>query len=83
MELVDKDGENKAVRAFLMGYGGCGISSVAAMKAHMDACGYPFWPTWCDDLPKRDYTISDLTKAGAQSWLRHLFNIEKDPHHGS
>lgn len=69
-ELLDEDGENCAVRSFLTGYGQQG--SVARMKLHMDACGFPFWPAWVEDPDDQ----GRLTKGGAQDWLRHLFAME-------
>jgi hypothetical protein len=49
--------------------------TVGKMKKHLTNCGYPFWPTWCDE-PNGDGM--HLTKGGAQAWLRHLFSLEKD-----
>ncbi len=73
--LIDPDdGENRAVRWFLAGYRGMEKVTVGAMKKHMTMSGYPLWPTWCDDQD-----TEHLTKGGAQVWLRHLFNLEKDP----
>lgn len=72
--LIDElDGENLAVRGFLVFYGGaCGVT-LGSMKAHMTAYGFPHWPSWVDDNPCGTH----LTKGGAQSWLRHLFDLEK------
>ena len=71
MSLVDEEGENQAVRCFLMVYGQPGLT-VWQMVAHMRRCGYdtttPEWP--------RTTEIRHLTKAGAQMWLRHLFSLE-------
>lgn len=72
-ELLDADGENRAVRSFLMLYGGQYGISVEAMKAHMKLCGLPHWPAWADKEP----TSAHLTKGGAQDWLRHLFALER------
>lgn len=69
-ELVDTDGENRAVRAFLMLYGTSGLTELK-MKKHMIASGYPHFPHWCRD--------THLTKAGAQIWLRLLFALEGVP----
>lgn len=68
--LLDDDGENRAVRAFLMMYGVPGLT-VAAMRVHMTRCGFPHWPEWVTEG-----SASHLTKAGAQLWLRHLFALE-------
>lgn len=69
-ELLDEDGENQAVRCFLMLYGGTNSPTTKQMRNHLDACGYPYWPEWAsgDD--------GHLTKGGAQDWLRHLFSLE-------
>jgi hypothetical protein len=73
-ELLDTDGENRAVRSFLMRYGnGAGVT-VKSMRLHMEMCGFPHWPDWAADM-EHLY----LTKAGAQLWLRHLFDLEKRP----
>lgn len=72
-ELLDADGENRAVRSFLMLYGGQYGISVEAMKAHMKLCGLPHWPAWADKEP----TSAHLTKGAAQDWLRHLFTLEQ------
>lgn len=68
-ELLDDDGENRAVRAFLMLYGSPGLTSVK-MAAHMRAMGFDFVPDWVDQAP------GHLTKGGAQAWLRLLFGLE-------
>lgn len=68
--LLDIDGENRAVRSFLMLYGS--NPTATGMKAHMIACGYPFYPDWVERSP------GHLTKGGAQLWLRLLFDLEKE-----
>lgn len=70
--LLDEDGENRAVRSFLMLYGQTGVTA-ESMKKHMTACGYPFAPDWVDRSP------GHLTKGGAQLWLRMLFAMENPP----
>lgn len=71
-ELMD-DGENRAVRAFLMHYGSAGLS-VGQMKYNLRTSGFDgCWPAWCDE-PGEDK--QHLTKGGAQLWLRHLFALE-------
>ena len=70
-ELLDDDGENQAVRCFLMAYGVQSIT-VAKMRTHLGMCGYPLWPVWAEAPTAQGH----LTKAGAQSWLRHLFALE-------
>lgn len=82
-EVLDADGENRAVRAFLMLYGTAGLT-VGAMKQHMERCGFPYWPDWVEPstptLEGETYITfiskAHLTKYGAQSWLRHLFSLE-------
>jgi hypothetical protein len=69
-DLMDEDGENRAVRCFLMQYGVAGLT-VGAMKAHMRLSGYPDWPEWVEGQES-----GHLTKGGAQHWLRHLFALE-------
>ena len=68
-DLLDDDGENRAVRSFLLAYGGTGIDA-AVMKRHMANSGYPESPEWVESSP------GWLTKAGAQIWLRMLFGME-------
>lgn len=69
--LMDDEGENRAVRAFLMQYGTSGLT-VGAMRLHMERCGFPEWPHWV-----KQQDGAHLTKAGAQLWLRHLFALEQ------
>jgi hypothetical protein len=71
-DLLDSDGENRAVRNFLMFYGGaCGINT-KSMRYNMTMSGFDgAWPAWAND-------DMHLTKAGAQLWLRHLFDLEKN-----
>lgn len=71
-DLIDEDGENRAVRSFLLLYGtSCGVTA-GTMARHMTASGFPYWPDWVETTMG-----SHLTKGGAQLWLRHLFNLEK------
>ena len=67
--LLDDDGENRAVRAFLMLYGTPGLTAVK-MRNHLRASGFDIWPVWVDSAP------GHLTKGGAQHWLRMLFSLE-------
>lgn len=67
--LLDSDGENRAVRAFLMLYGTPGLT-VDSMRLHMQRSGYAFWPEWVS------HASGHLTKGGAQHWLRMLFALE-------
>ena len=68
-ELLDDEGENRAVRGFLMLYGQPGVTA-AQMKRHMERLGYPYAPDWVERSP------GHLTKSGAQLWLRMLFDLE-------
>lgn len=70
-KLLDDEGENQAVRCFLMAYGAQSMT-LDKMMTHMKACGYPLWPEWVETTEMRGH----LTKAGAQLWLRHLFALE-------
>ncbi len=71
-DLLDEDGENRAVRMFLLLYGGAHGLTVGRMKSHLCASGHPHWPAWVENSPQGAH----LTKAGAQLWLRHLFSLE-------
>lgn len=69
--LIDPvDGENRAVRCFLMFYTG-GSAMVADVRENMRAAGFPYWPEWVE---KEE--AGALSKLGAQNWLRHLFALE-------
>jgi len=70
-ELLDEDGENQAVRMFLMAYGEPGLT-VARMRRHMELAGWPQAPEWATKPEAQGH----LTKGGAQDWLRHLFSLE-------
>lgn len=73
-DLLDEDGENRALRSFLMQYGLPGLT-VAAMAQHMRRSGWEseYWP----DFARRvDNAGQHLTKAGAQIWIRHLLAME-------
>lgn len=70
-ELLDSDGENRAVRFFLMAYGSQSMT-VEMMRNHMSSCGFALWPEWAVTPDAQGH----LTKAGAQDWLRHLFGLE-------
>lgn len=72
-DLLDGDGENRAVRAFLLGLE-LGIKFYGPMKVHMTRMGYPYWPEEFARL--EDMHIS---KNAQQHWLRHLFDLEKLP----
>lgn len=74
-DLVDGEGENQAVRAFLMLYGSPDKRAqvkLTAMKAFLTSMGFDgAWPDWAEDE-----SIICLTKSGAQLWLRYLFDLE-------
>ena len=69
--LVDDEGENQAVRMFLLLYGCNNGRTTGLMRYHLKMSGFNgLWPDWANE----DML---LTKAGAQLWLRHLFSLEK------
>jgi hypothetical protein len=72
--VQDAEGENKAVRCFLMLYGQPGLT-VGQMKKHMAMSGFKSRPAWVDTEPDGAH----LTKAGAQLWIRHLFALDATP----
>lgn len=74
-DLIDKeDGENRAVRSFLMLYGGATGLSVGQMRDHMEMSGWDgCWPAWVAEVASGHH----LTKGGAQGWLRYLFSLEQ------
>jgi hypothetical protein len=70
---VDEDGENQALRVFLMGYGGS-VRTIEGMRDHLHDAGYDgHWPEWAKD------STGHLTKLGAQNWIRHLIAMEQPP----
>ena len=72
-DLVDDEGENRALRAFLSIYANSnGATMVGTMARHMECLGWDDNPTWIDENPH-----SNLTKAGAQLWIRHLISLEQ------
>ena len=75
-ELIDpEDGENRAVRSFLLLYSGTPGITFGTMKKHMEMSGFPYWPEWVETTPPSNH----LHKLGAQNWLRHLFALETEP----
>lgn len=72
--VQDAEGENKAVRCFLMLYGQAGLT-VGQMRKHMAMSGFKSWPTWVET----EHDGAHLTKAGAQLWIRHLFALDATP----
>lgn len=73
MKLVDLEGENQAVRAFLSQYQCCANLSIGSMKHHLKLSGYAYWPDWVE----KEHGETHLSKSAAQLWIRHLFGLEK------
>jgi hypothetical protein len=73
-ELFDEDGENQAVRSFLMHYSCDRSLTVTQMRKHMKRSGW--LPEHCPPFARDSNDGSHLTKAGAQIWIRHLFDLE-------
>lgn len=72
-ELLDDDGENLAVRAFLSLYGCTNVPSTDQMRRHLVASGFDeCWPDWAT-------ADQYLSTSGAQAWIRHLFALERAP----
>jgi hypothetical protein len=68
--LLDDDGENLAVRAFLLGRD-LGFKSVEDLRSHMRLSGFDqYWPEWATQQS------GHLSKAGAQAWIRYLLGLE-------
>lgn len=68
--LVDQDGENMAVRAFLQQFQTRTRITSGEMAQHLKWCGFDFvTPEWAN---------SDLhiTAGEAQAWIRYLFALE-------
>lgn len=74
-DLMDSDGENRALRTFLMQYGLPGLT-VNAMRQHMKRSGWGI--EYLPDFAKFG-GVEHLTKAGAQIWIRHLLSMEAAP----
>lgn len=74
-KLFRDDGENLAVRAFLAAYGSRDITqTIGGMATHLKFSGFPYWPEWVRENRHAEH----LTKAAAQDWLKHLFDLEGD-----
>lgn len=70
-KIVDDEGENLAVRMFLVLYGGQTGITTQQMRLHLEMAGFKgAWPLWAT-------ADGHLTKAGAQLWIRHLFSLEQ------
>ena len=72
-DLLDTDGENKAIRSFLRFYLKPGIT-IGEMRDNMESSGWD--GCWPDSIGAADWN-STLTKFEAQDWLRHLFSLEQ------
>lgn len=74
-DLLDAEGENQAVRTFLMQYSCDRSITVGAMRSHMTRSG------WGEEaipqFARNTYSAEHLTKSGAQIWIRHLFDLER------
>jgi hypothetical protein len=78
-ELLDDDGENLAIRAFLSLYGGTNSPTVLRMRQHLECFKFEgCWPDWVNNPANQGH----LTKGGAQSWLRYLFALEVEDQTG-
>lgn len=73
-KLMSSDGENQAVRCFLLHYQNPGVS-IGALRSALRRSGFDgCWPDWVNGME----TSESITKAGAQLWIRHLFNLEQE-----
>lgn len=72
-ELLDDDGENRALRSFLLQYGAPSIT-VGAMQQHMARSGWG--AIYCPPFVANGNPGRHLTKAAAQIWIRHLLSME-------
>lgn len=73
-KLLDTDGKNRAVRSFLIQYGAPSLT-VGAMRQHMARSGWG--DAFCPAFVANGHPDRHLTEAGAQLWMRHLFDLEK------
>lgn len=72
-DLLDAEGENQAVRSFLMQYSCDRSITIGAMLAHMNRSG---WRGTSPAFALHERPETPLTMAGAQIWIRHLFELE-------
>lgn len=71
-DLLDDEGENRILRAFLIAYQNPSTTT-GAMRSHLKMSGWDdCWPDWAAAAHKDAH----LTKAGAQLWIRHLLALE-------
>lgn len=71
-DLLDTDGENKAIRSFLRFCLKPGVT-IGEMRDNMESAGWE--GCWPDSIGAADWN-STLTKFELQAWLRHLFGLE-------
>ena len=72
-KLVDDEGENRALRSFLLYYTGVRAPTIGEVCDNMQLAGWDgFWP----DFVASSHDRAELTKAGAQLWIRHLLELE-------
>lgn len=71
MSLISAEGENEAVRAFLVLYGK-GSCTSWHMARHLKSHGFDITPSWLE----ADTGL--LSRKGAQDWLRLLFAAEDE-----
>lgn len=69
---MDTDGENLALRIFLLHYQNPGVT-IAAMRNALRRTGFDgCWP----DFVENAVEFATLTKGGAQVWIRYLISLE-------
>ena len=71
-DLLDTDGENKAIRSFLRFCLKPGVT-IGEMRGNMESAGWE--GCWPDSIGAADWN-STLTKFELQAWLRYLFGLE-------
>lgn len=72
--ILDTDGENKALRCFLLHYQSHKVS-IGSMKYALKRSGFD--GAWPEFVESRADDSDHLTKAGAQLWIRHLLSLEE------
>lgn len=70
--LIDENGDNRAVQLFLAMYGNEDDVSIARMQLHLERYGFGcYLPDWVETEK------GVLTITRAREWIRHLFLLEK------
>lgn len=70
--MMDEDGENQALRSFLLLYSG-GVQTYGNCRC-MRLGGYEYAiPEWAKESP----ASAHVTKAAAQEWIRFILSLEK------